>query len=115
VAAGRRWTEALLNQQGCACLACRVVGEDECAARTRLLNDACGSYGLPGMAEPGRAVGWSTQDTFQAPLLKEPLDDGGSWRPAGHVARSNPPADPEPSQPPEPSSVATINGIRERA
>ncbi len=69
MAAGCRRTEALLGEQGCACLARRVVGEDEGAVRARLLDCARGSYGLAGAVEPGLAVGLSAQDTFQAPLL----------------------------------------------
>jgi hypothetical protein len=57
--------------------------------RAGLLDSACGGYGFPGTVKPWRTVGLSAQDTFEAALPQESFDDGGSWRPASHVARSS--------------------------
>jgi hypothetical protein len=51
VAAGCCRTQAFLCEQSRARLACRVVGEDECAVRAGLLDSACGGYCFGGAVE----------------------------------------------------------------
>lgn len=76
-------------EQSCACLACRVVGQDECAVRGGLLDSAGGGYCFPGTIEPRRTVGVSTPNPLKTSFLQETLDDGGAGRPAGHASASS--------------------------